>query len=160
MPAKRAPEARKLRAVSRQVMVAVPRWVLSRLAVEPGDDVYFHRHRAGEVVVATKRGRVAGQPGRRDLEDELAHVTAERDRFKRGWLGKDQGTARARAAQIYGQALHVVLPIEDRLAEVTAKLDRLAALVEQLPGARRRRGARRAVEEFRAAVLHDREPAP
>lgn len=140
MPVIRKPEARKLRAMSRQTMVALPAWALRRIGLRPGGVVYFHRHRDGELVLSAKAHRPPGQPGRHDLEEELAQTTAERDELKRGWAALTTGDDRARAAQIYMQALRVMLPIESRLDALTAAVEALRARTP----ATRRRGAPRA----------------
>jgi hypothetical protein len=142
MPVIRKPEARKLRKMSRQSMLALPAWVLRRLAVSAGAPVYFHRHRAGEVVLSAKEHRGPGRAGRHDLEEELAQVIAERDEMKRGWAALTTGDERSRAAQVYMQALRVMLPIEARLDVLTAAVEALAAGISQLPGARQRRARR------------------
>ena len=148
MPSKRAPEARQVRKMSRQVMVALPAWVRRRLGVEPGAEVYWHRHRAGEVVLAAKVDRRAGNPGRHDLEEELTRVTAERDQYKRYALGLDLGERRAVFAQGYEASLKQEIPLR-------ARLDRLAGDVAEILAHVRpvRRAHRRRVETVPAPVL-------
>jgi hypothetical protein len=139
MPSKKGPEARTLRVVSRQRMIALPTWVVRRLGVAPGAALYFHRHRGGEVVLATKAIRDKGQVGFGGVEDELAAATERAARFERLYLNSLTGAERARSAQIYQQALRVMLPIEERLDALTRDLH---ALGERLPFARRTRSAR------------------
>jgi len=111
--------------MSRQVVVALPAWVRRRVGVEPGAEVYWHRHRAGEVVLSAKEHRAAGQPGRHDLEEELTRVTAERDQYKRYALGLDLGERRAVFAQGYEASLKQEIPLR-------ARLDRLAGDVAEI----------------------------
>jgi len=123
--ADRKPEARKVRAMSRQVMVAVPAWVLKRLGVRPGAEVYWHRHRTGEVVLAAKIERGAGQPGRADLEAELAHVIAERDALKRALTGHDLAERREVFASGFSHALKHTIPLDVQLAQLRAQVQEL-----------------------------------
>ena len=134
MPVRRKPEARKLREVSRQAMVAVPAWVRRRLGVGAGDDVYFHRHRGGEVVLSSKPTRSAGTMGRRDLEEELAGVGAERDDWKRQALGKGSAQGRADYNLLASQLFRHGLPLSRQLDELLALV---RALSTQLPRRRR-----------------------
>ena len=111
--------------MSRQVVVALPGWVRRRLGVEPGAEVYWHRHRAGEVVMSAKEHRGAGQPGRHDLEEELTRVIAERDQYKRYALGLELGERRAVFAQGYEASVAHEIPLRVRL-------DRLAGDVAEV----------------------------
>ena len=118
-------EARKVRRMSRQVVVALPGGVRLRLGVKPGAEVYWHRHRAGEVVLAATAERTAGTPGRHDLEQELTRVTAERDEYKRMALGLELGERRAVFAQGVEWKIGNEIPIRvrlDRLTEAVAEV--------------------------------------
>ncbi len=125
--------------MSRQVVVALPAWVRRRLAVAPGADVYWHRHRAGEVVLAAKPDRLAGQPGRRDLEEELTRVMAERDEYKRQALGLELGERRAVFAQGYAASLKQSIPLEAQLVHLRTDVGEVLAILKRRRAPRRPR---------------------
>jgi hypothetical protein len=129
MPSKKGPEGRMVRRVSRQTVIALPPWVCRRLAVGPGVVAYFHRHRGGEVVLTTKEHRGAGQPGRRDLEEELTRITEERDLYKQQALAQDAGSLRAVFGQGYEAALKREIPVTVQLQRIAEQLAELRAYV-------------------------------
>jgi hypothetical protein len=127
--------------MSRQVVVALPSWVRRRLAVDVGAVLYFHRHRGGEVVVTAKEHRGAGQPGRRDLEEELTRTIAERDQYKQQALGLELGERRAVFAQGYEASLRQEIPLRSQLLLMREQLAEVLAYVRPPRRAHRAREA-------------------
>ncbi len=138
----RKPEARTVRSVSRQVVVALPTWVQRRVGVAPGTLMYFHRHRAGEVVLSVKPRRVQGTPGRGDLEAELAAAMRERDEYKRQALASERGDYREGHAHGYMAAIRQYGALTDRLDVVLDVVKELRGRVPPLRVARRARPPR------------------
>ncbi len=152
------PESRKARAMSRQVVLALPAWVRRRLGVRPGQVVYFHRHRTGEVVLSMRERRAPGQPGRVDLEADLAAVVTERDQWKAQALAQEHGDYREGYAQGHAAGLHAGLKVGERVDVVLRELAGYAkALDRQLvttrPRAFRRPPSRRATEVVTIPLL-------
>jgi bifunctional DNA-binding transcriptional regulator/antitoxin component of YhaV-PrlF toxin-antitoxin module len=163
MSTPRAPEARMLRRVSRQTMVALPAWVRSRLGVAPGSVVYWHGHRKGEVVLARHEQRSRGPAGRGDLGSELRDVIAERDQLRQALSGHDLSERREVYAAGAMQGIKVAGPMVAMLEMVLADVRALRDEVARLPGARRRAylrpmpSRRRRVE---SVTLPDEIPSP
>jgi len=59
-----------------QQLVALPPELRERLGVIPGQWLYFHLGRKGEVVISTSAARAGGKPPTAGLEEELAQVRA------------------------------------------------------------------------------------
>lgn len=142
--------------MSRQVVVALPAWVRRRLGVEPGSAVYWHRHRAGEVVLTVKADRASGPPGRQDLEEELARVMAERDGYKRQALGLELGERRAVFTQGYERALSNTIPVDVQVEQLRAQVAEVLALLKWRRPHVATTGARRAKAKPAAPADPDR----
>lgn len=141
------PEARKLRRVNRQTMIALPTWVRRRLGARPGVTLYWHGHRKGEVVLTAHEARPRGQAGRADLENELREVTAERDSLRQSLSGHDLAERREVYAAGAMQGIRAVGPLSAQLDYLVREVAKLTELVSHLPGARIGRRRHRATSQ-------------
>jgi hypothetical protein len=163
MPVKRKDNARQLRRMSRQFLVAVPPWAVRWLGAAPGVSLFWFRNRRGEVVLSARAQRGAGAPGRRDLEEELLRVTAERDEYRRSLTSQDLVEQREVYAGGVMQGLRIGGPILAQLEALQREVASLGAQLARLPGAGRLRplravrSRRRRVE---AVTLPDAIPSP
>jgi hypothetical protein len=152
MPTQPKPEPRKVRALNRQTMIAIPPWARRRLGAAPGVTLYWYGHRKGEVILATTARRPSGYGGRSDLEDEVRQLAAERDELRQALTGNQLAGARATYAQSYMQAMRYLGPLTARMEALMQKVDRVIEQRHGQPGDRARfrraraQGARRRVE--------------
>jgi hypothetical protein len=163
MTAKARMNARTLRRMSRQFLVAVPPWAVKWLGAAPGASLYWFRNRRGEVVLSARERRGAGSPGRHDLDQELARVTAERDDYRRALTSHDLAEQRQVYAGGVMQGMKLGGPSAVLLETIQRELAALRDQVARLPGARRSRPLRAVRPRRRpveALTLPDAIPSP
>ncbi len=141
-----------------QQLIALPPEVRARLGVIPGQWLYFHLGRKGEVVVSTSPARAGGKPPTADLEEQLSRALA-RIGLLEAKLAEAPETARREAwHDMAGQRLRLTLTdlpvlgvVNDRLRRIEDRLGiRGGAIVDRVP---RRRALVRRVEAAPAPVL-------
>jgi len=112
-----------------QQLVALPPDVRARLGVIPGQWLYFHLGRKGEVVVSTSPARAGGKPPTAALEGELARARARLAELERKLAG-DVEAARGAAwmavalkrLRVELKGLPVLDAINNRLRAIEAQL--------------------------------------
>jgi len=139
-----------------QQLIALAPEVRARLGVIPGQWLYFHLGRKGEVVLSTSPARAGGQPPTAALENDLraareqiAHLEAR----LRGW---PLAELRAGAAQGVLQSLKTMEYPGGSLYEIARALDDIRAALKLrrvTPRAPRQRAPVRQVETVDAPVL-------
>jgi hypothetical protein len=70
-----------------QQLIALPPDVRARMGVIPGQWLYFHLGRKGEVVLSTSPARAGGKPPTAALEEELTRARARIDELERKLAG-------------------------------------------------------------------------
>lgn len=110
-------------------VVALPREVRDQLNVEPGDHLYFHLVRGGEVVLAATSVREGGRPEGLKLRAQLARakqrITELEEKVRASWEAawnefRTQEAARVLKLQVSG--LPVLDAINGRLRDIEAQL--------------------------------------
>lgn len=116
-----------------QQLVALPPELRARMGVIPGQWLYFHLGRKGEVVLSTSPARAGGQPPTASLETALTHARARIALLERQLTNVYPAALR----QARNEYLHHKLGVElAKLPVVEAINDRLRRLEDKL-GVRR-----------------------
>src|SRR6266508_1748191 len=112
-----------------QQLIALPPDVRERLGVIPGQWLYFHLGRKGEVVVSTSPARAGGKPPTAALEEELTRARAriaDVERKRAGDVEAARGAAWMAVAlkrlRVELKGLPVLDAINDRLRAIEAQL--------------------------------------
>ena len=146
LPGGAMPEARKPYKHGDSQVVALPRSVREHLGVEPGDHVYFHAVRGGEVVLAATSERRGGRPEGLALVRQLAKAKQrirsleERVRVIREAAWNEFRAAEAgRVVKLHLSGVPELNAIHEQLRDISAQL----GLRSRPRWSRRPRGRRR-----------------
>lgn len=135
-------------------VVAVPLWARRLVDRVEGGSVYWHEHRAGEVVLSAEPKRGGGRLGGASAERQIGRLTRENLRLRRRLRARPLAALNEQIGPVMMQAIKVGLPITATIEETR---DLVREVLSRIPWRGPRRPRR--VEKVPAPVL-EASPAP
>jgi hypothetical protein len=127
------PDQRRVYTAGHSLVVALSPAVREHLRVEPGQAVYWHLARGGEAILGRRAVRVGGPPEGIALQKQLDATRGELDRARKKLSQRPLRVHNSGVAQGWNQATRAGFFVEELLAPVLERLDRLEARLASRP---------------------------